>query len=91
MQQGSYLLIERGMTVRGTDSDLGMVTEVVADAGVDVFRGILVSHGLLLSHTMFVAAELVESVTDNGVQVSISKADANHLPPTALPPASAST
>lgn len=47
METGSYMMIVPGMTVRGTDGDLGTVAEVVADAGVDVFRGIVLVHGFL--------------------------------------------
>jgi len=81
MEQGSYMLIERGMTVRGTDADLGTVAEVVADAGADVFRGLVLSQGLLLPRHGFLSAEHVVSVSGNLVQVDISKAEAEKLPP----------
>ncbi len=81
MEQGSYLLIERGMTVRGTDADLGTVAEVVADAGVDVFRGLVLSHGLLLTKHGFLNGDHVVSVSGNVVQVDISKSEAENLPP----------
>lgn len=81
MEQGSYLLIGRGMTVRGTDGDLGTVADVVADKSVDVFRGILLAHGLpLLSRPGFIAAERVVSVVDDIVQVDFSKAEVADLP-----------
>lgn len=81
MEQGSYLLIERGMTVRGTDGDLGTVAEVVADAGADVFRGLVLSQGLLLHRHHFVPGELVTSVEQNIVHVRLDKQSAEQLPP----------
>lgn len=74
------MLIERGMTVRGTDGDLGTVAEVVADEGVDVFRGIVLAHGLFGVKHGFVPADHVVSVEQNAVRVSLSKAEADQLP-----------
>lgn len=81
MEQGSYMLIERGMTVRGTDADLGTVAEVVADEGVDIFRGLVLSQGVLLHKQGFLSADHVISVSGHVVQVNISKSDAENLPP----------
>ena len=83
METGSYLLITRGMTVRGTDGDLGTVAEVVADAGVDVFRGIVLAPGFLGTKHAFVPARNVVSVEQNIVQVGLSKSEAEQLPPLA--------
>jgi uncharacterized protein YrrD len=81
MQEGSYLLIERGMPVRGTDADLGTVAQVVADAGVDVFRGLVLTHGFLPPRQSFIGADDIISVTGGTVYVRLSRADAEHLPP----------
>ncbi len=81
MEQGSYLLIERGMTVRGTDGDLGTVVQVVADPGADIFRGLVLTHGVLLPKQVFLPAENVVGVTGRLVQVNLTKAQAEHLPP----------
>ena len=81
MEQGSYMLIEHGMTVRGTDADLGTVDQVVADTGADVFRGLILSHGLLFAKRSLISAEHVIAVTGNVVQVNISKSAAENLPP----------
>ena len=81
MEIGSYLLITRGMTVQGTDGDLGTVAEVVADTGVDIFRGIVLAHGFLSTKHAFVPAQNVVSVEHNTVQVSLSKNQAEQLPP----------
>jgi uncharacterized protein YrrD len=83
METGSYMLIERGMTVRGTDGDLGKVAEVVADEGVDVFRGIVLAHGLFSGRHGFIPADRVVSVEQSIVHVSLSKAEADDLPPPA--------
>jgi len=83
METGSYLLIVRGMIVEGTDGDLGTVSEVVADSGVDVFRGIVLAHGFLSTKHLFVPAENVVSVEQNTVRVSLSKSEAEQLPPPA--------
>jgi len=80
MEQGSYMLIERGMTVRGTDGDLGTVSDIVADESVDVFRGIILSEGLLLPRRKFVAAGYVSRVEQNVVYVTLTKQEANVLP-----------
>ncbi len=80
METGSYLLIEPGMTVRGTDGDLGKVAEVVADSGVDIFRGIVLAHGFLAGKHGFIAAELVLSVEQSIVNVRLTKTEADKLP-----------
>ncbi len=78
------MLITRGMTVRGTDGDLGTVAEVVADEGVDVFRGIVLAHGLFSAKHGFIHGDHVVRVEQNVVKVSLSKAEAEQLaaPPT---------
>ena len=74
------MLIERGMTVRGSDGDLGTVAELVADENVDVFRGIVVAHGFLGAKHGFVPGERVISVEQNIVSVSLSKTELEQLP-----------
>lgn len=80
MDHGSYLLIQPGMTVTGPDGNLGTVSEVVADAGVDVFRGIVVTYGLLATHKAFVPAEAVIGADDE-VEVSITRTELEQLSP----------
>lgn len=82
------MLIERGMTVRGTDGDLGTVAEVVADEGVDVFRGIVLAYGLFGLKHVFVPGEQVVRVEQNIVHVRLSKTEAERLP---APPAGGQT
>lgn len=74
------MLIERGMTVRGADGDLGTVAEVVADEGVDVFRGIVLAHGLFGLKQAFVPGEQVVRVEQNVVYVRLSRTEAEQLP-----------
>lgn len=81
MEQGSYMLIESGMTVQGTDGTLGTVAEVVADDNIDVFRGLVITHGLLLHKKVFVPAEQVIAVTGTVVSIGLSKDEADALPP----------
>ncbi len=84
METGSYLLITRGMTVQGTDGDLGTVAEVVADSGVDVFRGIVLAHGFLSAKHAFIPAENILRVEHNQVWVRLTKSEAEQLPPPAF-------
>ena len=78
------MLIERGMPVQGDDGALGTVSEVVADEGVDVFRGLVLSHGLLGSKHGFIPGDRVVKVEQNTVYVRLSKTEADQLsmPPT---------
>jgi len=86
MEQGSYMLIERGMTVVGTDGDIGSVAEVVADTVADIFRGLILTHGLLLPKQVFVPAENIVGVADRRVQLNLTKAQTERLsPPTFTP------
>ena len=74
------MLIERGMTVRGTDGDLGTVAELVADVDADVFRGIVLAHGLFSGKHGFLAGDRIVSVEQNIVHASLSQAEADQLP-----------
>ena len=79
METGSYMMIMPGMVVRGTDGDLGTVAEVVADAGIDVFRGIVLAHGFLSAKHGFIPADKVMSVEQNMVHVGLTKSEAEQL------------
>ena len=82
MQQGSYLLLEPGMVVRGSDGEIGRVAEVVADENADIFRGITVSMGLF-QPAMFIAGDRVVSVEGSVVTLDMTRDDALKLgPPT---------
>ena len=81
MERGSYMMITPGMNVRGVDGAIGSVAEVVADSGVDVFRGIVVTHGLLSPKRVMIAADDIISVDEREVDVRLSKAEFDHLTP----------
>ncbi|MEO7719073.1 MAG: PRC-barrel domain-containing protein [Capsulimonas sp.] len=88
MEQGSYLLIEPGMAVHGSDgSHLGSVSELVADTGADIFRGIVVQHGLLIHKHGYISAENLVSVVGNDITTSISKEQFDQLPAQPAPAA----
>ena len=72
-------MISRGMIVRGTDGDLGTVAEVVADAGIDVFRGIVLAHGFLFTKQGFIPADKIARVEQNSVYVGLTKSEAEQL------------
>ncbi len=91
MEQGSYLLIERGMPVRGTDADIGSVAQVIADAGADVFRGLIITHGFLPPRQGFLAADRIVSVVGGVVHVGLTKMEAENLPPPSAADPSAAT
>ena len=80
MEIGSYMQIAPGMTVNGTDGALGTVIQVVADEGVDVFRGIIVSHGLIIPKHIFVSADDLIAVANGTVQINVSKTQLDQLP-----------
>jgi hypothetical protein len=80
MEHGSYLLIERGMTVQGMDGNLGSIAEVIADQEADVFRGVILTHGLLMPKRSFITAEHIVGVGEDVVEVDLTKADAENLP-----------
>ena len=75
------MMIRRGMTVRGTDGDLGTVAEVVADVGADIFRGIVLGFGFLSTKHGFIPADKIVRVEQNTVQVGLSQGEAEQLPP----------
>jgi uncharacterized protein YrrD len=81
------MLIERGMTVQGTDAALGSVADVIADREADVFRGIILTHGLLMPKRGFIPADHIVGVTGDVVEVDLSRSDAEKL--SAMPVAGA--
>ena len=81
MEQGSYMLLESGMKVQGADGhSLGTITEVVADANADIFRGFVLSPGLLGTE-VFVPGEHVVSVVDDIATVDLDQESAASLRP----------
>ena len=82
MTRGSYLLIEPGMTVQGTDGEaLGTVEELVADENADIFRGIVLGlHATFSSGgAVFVPGEHITAVEAETVFTDLSRESAAQL------------
>ena len=74
----SYLLLAKDTPVFGSDGGVaGKVQEVLCDPGEDIFDGLVMAtvHG-----DRFLAAELVTSIHERGVDISITSAQASELP-----------
>lgn len=68
----SYMALQKGTPVLATDgNELGTVWDVIADDQKDIFSGLQLSSGLL-SGKRFVPADLVRSITDEAVELSIT-------------------
>jgi PRC-barrel domain len=75
----SYLTLEEGTPVLGSDGEeVGHVVHVLADDEADVFDGIVIAHGL--GHHVFADADQVEDIHERGVTLTLSAAEAEHLP-----------
>ena len=75
----SWLVIERGWRVIGSDGDeLGRVDEVAGDTGKDIFSGLVVSEGLLKGRR-FVPAERVTQIVEGEVHVDVGPGQADGL------------
>jgi hypothetical protein len=78
-ERGSYLLLEPGMRVRGADGeDVGTIAEVVADEGMDIFRGIVLHrHGF--AEAVFLPGDRLVAVDGNVATFSLWKDDTGRL------------
>jgi hypothetical protein len=84
----SWLVIERGWTVVGSDGEeVGQVEELVGDTGKDIFNGLTVSTGLL-GAAKYVPSERVAEITDERVVLDISAAEVERLEEHEPPPPS---
>ncbi len=84
----SWLVIERGWdVVDSSGEEVGKVEEVVGDSTRDIFNGITLATGLF-ARGQYVPAERVGEITDGRVELTISKAEAEQLPPYDEPPPS---
>jgi hypothetical protein len=69
----SWLLIERGWTVVGSDgSDVGRVESTLGDESMDIFDGLAVAPGLL-GKPRYVPAEQVGEIVEGEVHLTIDK------------------
>jgi len=75
----SWLLIEKGWTVVGTDGEkLGSIHEVVGDSGKDIFNGLAVSPGLLKA-ARYVPAERVGTIFEGRVELDLDSQEFDRL------------
>ena len=73
----SYMALQKGTPVHASDgSELGTVSEVIADEQKDIFSGIEITSGLL-SGNRFVPADLVGTITDEAVELTIGPDEAD--------------
>ncbi len=78
---GSYISLERRTPVFSSDGEeVGRVEEVLADAGADVFDGLVVATGALGRERRFVEAAQVEEIFERGVVLKLDAAQARGLP-----------
>jgi hypothetical protein len=84
----SWLVIEPGWEVVDSGGQgVGKVHELVGDTGKDIFNGLAVSPGLLKT-TRYVPAELVGTIVEGRVQLTISSGDFDRLEEHEEPPPS---
>jgi hypothetical protein len=68
----SWLVIEKGWQVEAADGkEVGAVAEVLGDTSLDIFDGLSVTAGLL-HRPRYVPAEVVDTIYDERVRLSIS-------------------
>lgn len=80
-QQVAWTAIEKGTTVVAADgSEIGKVSDVVADETRDIFSGIAFRHGLFDSQH-FIPADLVDVITPDEVRVKLDPDQARELAP----------
>lgn len=84
----SWLLIEPGWTVASSDGkEVGDVREVVGDTGVDIFDGLVVVKGLLRK-PKYVPAEVVGSIYEGQIELTLSTDEFDNLGDYDEPPSS---
>ena len=76
----SYLLIEPGWDVVGSDGEkVGVVREILADLGADIFDGLVVDPGVLKAAT-YVASEQVAQILEGQIALTLSSDEFERLP-----------
>ena len=84
----SWFLIEPGWKiVDAHGKEVGHVEEVVGDTGADIFNGLSISTGLLKG-PRYLPAELVESITEDHVRLTIERNQLDSLKKYDRPPVS---
>ncbi len=75
----AWLALDKGTPVYTSDGEeIGKVATVVADVQKDIFSGISFKHGFLGSEH-FVPADAIGELTDRGVHLNLSAAQAQEL------------
>ena len=84
----SWLVIEPGWEVIAADGDrVGDVREVAGDSGNDIFNGLVVSTGLLRT-ARYVPSEVVETIYEGRIELSIDHSAFDRLEDHEEPPPS---
>ncbi len=75
----SWMTLEGGTVVLSSEGEeVGSVHEVIADRQKDIFSGITIDSGLLAGKR-FAPADVIESISTEGVRLTISAAQAEEL------------
>jgi uncharacterized protein YrrD len=84
----AYTALEPGTPVYSSDGrELGKVEHVLADAGEDVFDGIVIDRSVLPGGHRFVDASQVGEIHERGLVVAVDGAAAESLPEPSANPA----
>jgi hypothetical protein len=84
----SWFMIEAGWkVVDANGKEIGRVEEVVGDTGADIFNGLSISTGLLKG-ARYVPAEMVETITEDHVQLAVDRNQLDSLQKYDRPPVS---
>jgi hypothetical protein len=88
----SYLTLEHGTAVYSSDGErIGAVEHVLADAGADVFDGLILDTRAGPGGWRFVDATQVAALHERGVQLRLTGQEAASLPEPAESPATMAT
>ena len=80
-ESASYLTLEAGTSVMSADGErIGTVEHVLKDDASGIFDGIIIDIRLGPGGLHFVDAPEVAGIAADGVRLTISAADAEHLP-----------
>ena len=84
----SWFVVERGWQVVDRDGqEVGRVDEITGDENADIFDGLSVSGGFF-SEPRYVPSEQVAEITDGRIELRLSRAEIEALPPFQEPKAS---
>jgi uncharacterized protein YrrD len=77
----SYLMLERGAPVFAADGErVGVVIEVRADEGADIFDSVVVARGAMHGAHHLVDADQVEEIYQRGVVLTLDSGAIASLP-----------